>query len=99
VLLGTVDGLPDGEPLDPPLGEPDGLPLEPGELSLGWPEGLDDPFLPGWVDRELGAPGVADPPGPAVVPTAPAVWTTRDALGDGTWPGVWPPWVEDPVGC
>jgi hypothetical protein len=38
VPLGEFDGLSEGELLEPPLGEPDGLPLElglPGELVLG----------------------------------------------------------------
>ena len=89
VPLGAVDGLPVGDTLEPPVGELDGTPLEDGlagEVVLG----LTDALVPGCVDRELGVPGVADPPGLVAPPADPDAWEARDAPGDDVWPAAGP---------
>lgn len=99
VRPGEVDGLPDGEPLELPVGEPD--PLRPvvglaGELVPGWPEGLADAFLPARVVAELGVPGVVAPLGTPLA--GPVVRALADVLGDGTRLVVAVPAVEGPAG-
>ena len=49
VLLGGVEGLPVGAPLEPPVGELDGTPLEDGPAGEEVP-GLTDALVPGCVD-------------------------------------------------
>ena len=99
VRLGEVDGLPDGEPLEPPVGEPDALrPVVglAGELAPGWPEGLADVFLSARAVAELDVPGVVAPLGTPLA--GPVVRALADALGDGTRLGVAVPAVEGRAG-
>jgi len=99
VRLGEVDGLPDGEPLELPVGELDALwPAVglAGELLPGWPEGLAGAFFPGRVVAELGVPGIVAPPGTPLA--GPVVRAVADTLGDGTRLGVPVPAVEGPAG-
>lgn len=95
VVVGAVD-----DPLDPPAGADDVLPLvEPaGELVLGWADGLVDCLVPPGVACGVVARMVAALVGPTTPPAGDDVLDGPDEARVEDWPVGEPPVVAVPTG-